>query len=231
MILSLQEDDPLYAHKLTVWLRESSAPAIMLRVCATENDDFRRLLALLRFVVATTDEIDSIFAPPGVKYYRTIAREAKFPISVPNERRAMMHLKQLCAAALSYYSQSYDEDVAALNEPGALEQFSNKRNAVIQVCGEKEVLLFFIRMADSVLHLLSLPSIESVDSFVESLAAAPAKQSLKEQYYSAVIHKVCSTQTRFYMLRYLRERAAAATTTSQAVDAVAPLDFSRPTVV
>ncbi len=102
-------------------------------------------------------------------------RDAQNPVNVDNELRSMRLLLSICKSYLSIYPTSYDDDVKRLsntkssssstskissidNEGVDLEltPFSNHRNAIIQIKGEKEILLYYANLAEISIDLLSM---------------------------------------------------------------------------
>ena len=66
------------------------------------------------------------------------------PLSIWNEIRSMRNLRGLCDEYLEAYPTSYEQDVERLaSTTNPVPMFSNERHALIQVKGEKEVLLFY----------------------------------------------------------------------------------------
>ena len=121
----------------------------------------------------------------GITYHRNPLREASYPISTTNEIKVLYLLKSICEDYLSKYTHTYNEDKNSLLELEAdptdnitattdidpesesdtvsepiymLKPYSNHRNAVIQIAGEKEVLHFYIHFCEVGLKLLHLRS-------------------------------------------------------------------------
>jgi hypothetical protein len=73
-------------------------------------------------------------------------RDVNAPISMRNERAALQLLSSMVTELLTKYPKSLAEDLellAAGPDSGGLAPFSNERHAVIQVAGEKEVLVHY----------------------------------------------------------------------------------------
>jgi hypothetical protein len=73
-----------------------------------------------------------------------ITRELKSPISLDNEEKVLRHLGRICMTQLKAYDTTYEEDKALLASPDGPKPFSNKRNALIYMTGEKEICHFYI---------------------------------------------------------------------------------------
>lgn len=67
---------------------------------------------------------------------------------------------------LAAYPQPLSEDLVQLATPGLLPPFSNQRHAVIQVSGEKEVLLHYRELCEVALQL-----IDSEDFLIDEVSA------------------------------------------------------------
>ena len=103
----------------------------------------------------------------GNSLYRSL-RDAQMPISVRNELRAMTALQALVASYLAAYPTTFQQDNARL-DGDEFAPFSNERHAVIQVRGEKEVLLFFADFADTCIKLLQCADIDHFEEVLEEV--------------------------------------------------------------
>ena len=147
--------DPLYESKCSYWRRDFSIPVRRIRVCASDNENTKILLAMLRIIEADKFDFETLVASAGSSSsYRSI-RDAQVAISVHNEQNAMHLLIQICNNYLKKYPTSYEDDCNRLRY-GNLTPFSNERHALIQVKGEKEVLLFFKDFAYTASSLLNI---------------------------------------------------------------------------
>jgi hypothetical protein len=73
-----------------------------------------------------------------------ITRELKTPISLNNEEKVLRHLGRICMNQLKGYSTTYEEDKLLLANPDGPKPFTNERNALIYMAGEKEICHFYI---------------------------------------------------------------------------------------
>jgi len=89
----------------------------------------------------------------GVSFFRS-CRDIRHPISLRNERSAMMLLLEVVSRALSKYPTTLAQDVADLMNERAYPRFSNVRHAKIQLRGEKQVLHHFARWAKTALQVM-----------------------------------------------------------------------------
>ena len=92
---------------------------------------------------------------PNGPFYRS-CRDIRHPISLRNERAAMMLLLEVIGRALAKYPTTLAQDVADLMDETAFPRFSNHRHARIQVRGEKEVLHHFARWARTGLDMMDI---------------------------------------------------------------------------
>jgi hypothetical protein len=106
-----------------------------------------------------SSDMRSLFVPDHrnslASYYRS-CRDIRHPLSLRNERLAMLSLLQLVSTALAKYPTSLNADKADLMDEQRFPPFSNKRHAKIQVRGEKEVLHHFTRWARTALDVISV---------------------------------------------------------------------------
>lgn len=79
------------------------------------------------------------------------------PLSRANEFAVLKALSALAHAALARYPTTLESDRAALNASGvdALPPFSNRRNALVLVIGEKEAAMFCIKLAADAAGMLA----------------------------------------------------------------------------
>ena len=172
--LSLNPEDPLFAHKLEFWMRGevnlTKSNTKRVRVCVSNNENTRLLFSLLRAMNCNAEELRAITTPVAndmrslfvpehrsalASYYRS-CRDIRHPLSLRNERMAMHNLLHIISTALSKYQTTLAKDISDLMDERAFPPFSNKRHAKIQVRGEKEVLHHFARWARTALDVLDV---------------------------------------------------------------------------
>mmetsp|Transcript_35684 Transcript_35684/g.82996 ORF Transcript_35684/g.82996 Transcript_35684/m.82996 type:complete len:357 (+) Transcript_35684:902-1972(+) len=150
---SLLPTDPLFALKSTFWSRDGSPDIKRVRVCVSNNENTKSMLSMLRVIVANEDEMSSVSCS-GLYMFRT-AKDIRFPLSLRNERAALEHLLQIVRCAMSEYTTSLKEDIRTL-ESNQFPMFSNERNAIVQVKGEKEVLQHYENFAVTAINIMDL---------------------------------------------------------------------------
>ena len=151
-------------------LKSHNAHTKRVRVCVSNNENSRLLFSLLRAMNCSADEFRAITSPVAsdmrslfvaehrsslTSYYRS-CRDIRHPISLRNERMAMMNLLQIISVALAHYPTSLSVDKADLLDERLYPPFSNQRHAKIQVRGEKEVLYHFARWARTALEVMDV---------------------------------------------------------------------------
>lgn len=194
-----------------------------MRVSICENENNRILFSLLRIIEADVEDFERLAiaagyatqssSRPGSRPYRSI-QDAQAPISVRNEIRAMRHLKVVCEDCLAAYPHSYEDDCLRLaddSSPRALAPFSNQRHALIQVRGEKEVLLFYKDFAQTAIRLLEMKDDGTFE--LELAVVWPTKHVVVQQYLS---NSLCRVRRDDKQRSEMRQRN---------------VDYSRPTVV
>ena len=82
-------------------------------------------------------------------------------LNTRNERRALTRLNEICDDYLGRYPTTLQDDIAMLGSE-KLPMYSNRRNAVIQVKGEKEILHVLKKLTQCALRLLAAESHENV---------------------------------------------------------------------
>lgn len=166
----MNPEEELYDLKLAYFRRDlAHMPYRNIRVSVSENDNTKLMLSFLRIIVADKEDFDRLTSPMmGLSSIPSI-RDAQVAISVSNELRAMQYLRDLCDTYLSRYPTTYESDVERLKSDDSLVLYSNERHAVIQVRGEKEVLLFFRDFAESGIKLLQAPDMDAFDVLLEEI--------------------------------------------------------------
>lgn len=105
--------------------------------------------SFLRFIHLTPDELNQHLERmrgsngDGVD----ISTQITAPVSIENETKCLKKMASLMVKQLQKYDTTYEEDLALLNTPvseGGPPPFSNRRNALIYMCGEKEICNFYI---------------------------------------------------------------------------------------
>jgi len=162
-------------------------PSKRIRVCVSNNENTRILFSMLRVLSCNLAEINRIslggrLSSGGLPLTTTTAaqrlfgipasvsgsstsslrtcRDIRYPINLRNERKAMELLLDITACSLSKYPTSLAQDNADLNDEVAYPKYSNRRNAKLQVRGEKEVLHHFSLWARSSIHVIDIISHE-----------------------------------------------------------------------
>jgi len=186
--LSFDLNDPLYGKKVEfctcgkvlatalsdntttagIFASKAATAAIVkrIRVCVSNNENSRLLFSLLRVLACNEEEIDFVTSVGGF---------IDHPIGLRNERVAMMLLLKIITRSLAAYPTTLREDVKDLSDETAFPRFSNKRNAKIQVRGEKEVLHHFAQWARASMDVMDVIERElngdSIPSFDATIAS------------------------------------------------------------
>ena len=152
------------------------------RVCVSNNENTRILFSMLRVLASNSVEIDHISrlgaysigpsttaqrlfglpptgapgGPPASSTALRTCRDIRYPINPYNERRAMELLLEITGHALSKYPTTLAQDTSDLLDEVAYPKYSNKRNAKLQVRGEKEVLHHFALWARTAMHVIDI---------------------------------------------------------------------------
>lgn len=146
----------------------------MLRVCVSDNEATRSLLALLRIICADENDFFPLVSGsrgdrPGGSY-RSV-KNACTPISIRNEIVALRTLRSLCLHMLAQYPTTLGEDVFQLREANLenVPLYSNRRHALIHVRGEKEVLHHYRQLAECGLMCLGIEESENQETEISDM--------------------------------------------------------------
>jgi len=83
-------------------------------------------------------------------------QDVRYPINLRNERRAMELLLALTEKSLSAYPTTLAQDEIDLDNEILYPKFSNRRNAKLQVRGEKEVLHHYTKWASTAIYVIDV---------------------------------------------------------------------------
>ena len=219
VLFEMKRSDPLYDVKCTYYRRDLSIPYRRIRICVGDNESTKLMLAMLRLMEADQEDFHHfssfsarllLVSCANSTFYRSI-RDAQVAISLKNEYQSMQALAKICDEYLRKYPTTYEEDCYRLKH-GNVELFSNERNGLIQVKGEKEVLLFYKDFAQTAIRLLKASDLEEFDELLDNIRVS--KHSFIFQYCRGTIARLVQEEIR------LGERRSKQ-----------PLDLSRPTLV
>ena len=156
-----------------------------MRVCVSNNENTRIAFSMLRVLACDSAEIEKIGkvgrhipcvgggitpaaqrlfglppssagAPSSSSGPGRTCQDVRYPVNLRNERRAMEILLGITSRALSAYPTSLAQDEIDLADEVACPKFSNRRNARLQVRGEKEVLHHFATWARTAIHVIDI---------------------------------------------------------------------------
>ena len=209
ILLEVRKSDPLFDIKCTFYRRDLAIPQRRLRVSISENENTKVLLAMLRVIEADRDDFDLLVSCSGNTLYRSL-RDAQVAISIKNEIRAMNTLATICDNLLGAYPSSYEADCERLKSD-QIAPFSNERHALIQVKGEKEVLLYLKDLALTSTALLCTADFSEFDELLETVRCT--KHVLIFQHARSTLSRLHQDEQRRQELRRRK------------------FDLSRPTVV
>eukprot|EP01029_Cantina_marsupialis_P013855 TRINITY_DN3075_c0_g2_i1.p1 TRINITY_DN3075_c0_g2~~TRINITY_DN3075_c0_g2_i1.p1 ORF type:complete len:221 (-),score=62.43 TRINITY_DN3075_c0_g2_i1:103-765(-) len=103
----------------------------------------KKAFAYLRYAVATEQELNRLIS---LKYFgRNIEQQIVPCVSGDNELHVLQSLALLMEELLKQYPTTLEEDKKLL-ESGTLKAFSNRKNALVVVIGEKEIMHHYIAL-------------------------------------------------------------------------------------
>jgi hypothetical protein len=166
-LLELKPSDPLYDVKVAYYRRDLAIASRRIRVSVCDNDNTKMLFSMLRIIEADQEDFELLISLTASSFYRSI-RDAQIAISARNEFKALRLLQQICDDLLSKYPSTLEQDLHRLAH-GNIAPFTNERNALIQVKGEKEVLHFYRDLAAVGLKMLQSRDMDEVDAMINEV--------------------------------------------------------------
>lgn len=167
VLFQLKSTDENFEQKLLSWRTESPLLHRRIRIAIANNESTRSCFALLRILAA--DEYDLHYLTESINklessnlpYSYNHLQDIRIGLNKDNEYRALKIFEGLCKNLLMKYPSSYEVDVLRLearnsNGEYLVTPFSNERNALIQVKGEKEILLFYLKLCEIGMKLLNI---------------------------------------------------------------------------
>jgi hypothetical protein len=166
---------------LDVMPQSAATPARAVRISTfLDYDGTVEAFSFLRFVHARSYELLHL---PRMDEDFDLARRPVPPLSCANEAAALRQLRQLCEAQLAGYPTTLAQDRAALAS-GRHAYGSNRRNVLVLLVGEKEVLAHFVRLAELALPLLDAGAAAGAGAGAGAAGAPP--QTLQQQVAAAL---------------------------------------------
>jgi hypothetical protein len=162
-----------------MWRCDTSGCSKRIRLNLSDSKNTRLALSLLRIIVADNEDFTTMLS------MQLTAGTPPPMISSANEKRSLHLLDSICEDYLSRYSNSLEDDIALLSSD-ALAMYSNHRNAVIQIKGEKEILHVFRRLVLSGITLMECDSKEDLDKHLNHVKTV-------EHVY---VHQYCESLAR-----------------------------------
>jgi histone-lysine N-methyltransferase SETD3 len=221
LLLLLPECDSL---KLEFWCRGEPCHSRekRVRVCVSNNENTRLLFSLLRTLACNPEELMAVsnsmdgsavsralFGDHRTTFYRS-CRDIRHPLNLRNEGAAMQLLFEIVNDTLSKYPTSLSQDVADLLDEHAYPRFSNRRQAKIQVRGEKEVLHHYQQWTKSALHVMKVMEGEFEGNDAESFEKVIGKMEEEEELHHTIVRYCADVlgSLRREELKELRRKAA-----------------------
>lgn len=124
--------------------------------------------ACLRLMVANREEFDIVANSRSIYSVRDI----RTPITLRNERAALVLLDRMIGDMLRLYPRTLEEDRALL-AGDTLKPFSNEKHAIIQTAGEKEVLAHYRQHSLAGIQLLDV-DVNDDDAYVKQVLSGCA---------------------------------------------------------
>lgn len=152
-------EDPYAAQRLRL-----AGTKLSIRCTMTfDEKKCQEVLSYNRLCVANRDELDTINATHRNAY--SLSANPIRPICARNEIAALANIASVARTQLSSYPTTWEEDMGLLNSD-TLTPFSNRKNALIVIMGEKEILRFWIQLSEICTNLFS-KDIDEVSQIVK----------------------------------------------------------------
>jgi len=148
MFMGLKSNDPFYSIKANILLNNPHQREFQVPANYTEQKT-KEMFSFLRFCNARDNELMQITTSQGIKI------EEINPISIINEVHCLSHIRDAALTALSMFQTTVDQDNKLLASGQITD--SNIRNCVVVRRGEKEVLHWYVNLADNAIPLLRMP--------------------------------------------------------------------------
>ena len=148
-LFQLREDHPLSGMKQQLFTQQGAHRSRAMRLPTVwDFDKTQDVFSWLRYMHVSSPDYLMQLPLPIFKGEKVRA----FDCDV--EAAALCELERACAELLAEYPTTLEQDIERLLDTTALPPFSNARNAVIHVRGEKEVLHHYIDLAQLCVPLL-----------------------------------------------------------------------------
>jgi protein-histidine N-methyltransferase len=181
------EDDPYSSQRLRL-----AGTKLAIRATMTYDEKkCQELLSYNRLCVANRDELDTINATHRNAY--SLSANPIRPICARNEIAALANIAAAARTQLGDYPTTWDEDMALLNS-NTLTPFSNRKNALIVVMGEKEILRFFIKLSEVCADLFS----NDIEKVLEIVKKDFNGNGDIERYVRSATYAMRSSATTFF---------------------------------
>ncbi len=135
----------------------------------------KEAFSYLRFIHMTDREIMPFFIRCQSGKW-DITRELNNPVSLENEEKVLRHFGRICMAQLKLYDTTWEEDKARLVAEDGPQPFTNERNALIYMAGEKEICHFYIGLMMECVKYIRMLKKRNVDE------ARKLQGMLREKY-------------------------------------------------
>eukprot|EP00471_Norrisiella_sphaerica_P012008 CAMPEP_0184503210 /NCGR_PEP_ID=MMETSP0113_2-20130426/51755_1 /TAXON_ID=91329 /ORGANISM="Norrisiella sphaerica, Strain BC52" /LENGTH=472 /DNA_ID=CAMNT_0026892661 /DNA_START=130 /DNA_END=1548 /DNA_ORIENTATION=- len=119
----------------------------------------KELFSYCRALVLDSDEMKRM-----VRRQSKMKRPTENPVSCVNEFRTLDLIKTTALRSLERFSTTVEEDETILRDTQRCKRFSWYRNAVLARLGEKRTLLFYVKLADTMIPFLSCKSYRAITS-------------------------------------------------------------------
>ena len=122
-----------------------------LRISTTyKSPNTLEMWSFLRFINLNQEEITHQMERSSAYAYNDISASITSPVSIENEMKCLKMLGSLMITQLQKYDTTLEEDLKLLNDPiNGPKPFTNKRNALIFLAGEKQICHFYIDLMKS----------------------------------------------------------------------------------
>ena len=147
--------DPHHAQRLQL-----AGPTLSIRVMMTFDEKrTQEAFSYNRLLVANEEELKEIQRTHRSAY--SLTSNPIHPISPRNEIATLLSMAEVARKQLAKYPTSYADDLEMLASD-KLTPFSNRRHAYIVIASEKEILTWFVSLAEECIPILKCPIDEAI---------------------------------------------------------------------
>jgi protein-histidine N-methyltransferase len=100
--------------------------------------------SFMRFIHLTSEELAHQLERVSAYGHQDLSVQIHSPVSIANEVKCLKSMAKIMLRQLQRYETKYEDDLKLLADPNGPAAFTNRRNTLIYMIGEKEICHFYI---------------------------------------------------------------------------------------